>query len=809
MKITETKLNSFFTELKKNKIQTMQEMSKRLGVSSRQVSTYLKRKNVKTSFNKNGKYYALADIMEYDKYGIWEYKGICFSNIGNLTQTFTSIVTNSNAGLGHDEIKKILRLPRISFLSAFSNLKGIRREKISGKYIYFSDSNLFLKQKMNRLKLEESSIVDTTAISILKKHLQYPDLSSQELFVLLKTNGVNVTLSNINDLFSKYGIIEKSRFTVVKILKELMVKVGSFIDPNDLFDEMPEIVFDARKEDWCTKQFKVKKTDRKLVQTLHIGKFWAKYQVMENGSIQQISKELLSIVAPGCNYGYDVIVRVGELIHLQHKQAKEVCCELQKNNIKISKSEVEELAKKFFIYLSIIHEQKTNKIVEIMDSNGGYILHLDALGDAGNNRVISGIDSLTDFVLGNSKITTENSDEIVPFLEKIKNNFGIPLRIVQDMGVGLMKAVKKIFPEKIILICHFHFLRDIGKDFLEDNYDLIRKRLRHFAFLTKLRDIVKSLKTINSNNLNAVDSFYSLLTNNKQNKVVDNSMRTMFLYTLVLWILDWENSSNGYGFPFDRPKVDLANRITKAHKLISNVQTNNDGMAPDIIKYYYKTFKILDKIVADKELGNAMKNIKGEINIFESLRKAMRIAPKGGGKGLNDDCDDTNINTIKKSVTKFKKKLETNSVFLNSKNGSSFIKQLNKYWSKLFSDPFTVNTKNGSRVIQPQRTNNISERAFREITRAYKRKSGSDNIGKTIKAMVDDMPLVRNLKNVEYVKLILGEKKELHEVFAEVDPKLVKKRMEELKSCYEDIPSKILELLDDNSFIEKMSKING
>jgi hypothetical protein len=35
------------------------------------------------------------------------------------------------------------------------------------------------------------------------------------------------------------------------------------------------------------------------------------------------------------------------------------------------------------------------------------------------------------------------------------------------MGKGICKATAKVFPGTPDFICHFYFLRDIGKDFLE------------------------------------------------------------------------------------------------------------------------------------------------------------------------------------------------------------------------------------------------------------------------------------------------------------------------------------------------------
>ena len=86
---------------------------------------------------------------------------------------------------------------------------------------------------------------------------------------------------------------------------------------------------------------------------------------------------------------------------------------------------------------------------------------------------MSGIDSITDIVLGNIKIPSEKAEFILPFLREIKANFGNPLAVVQDMGKGIMNAVEEVFDGIRIFICHFHFLRDIGKDLFGDDYDVI------------------------------------------------------------------------------------------------------------------------------------------------------------------------------------------------------------------------------------------------------------------------------------------------------------------------------------------------
>ena len=546
---------------------------------------------------------------------------------------------------------------------------------------------------------------------------------------------------------------------------------------------------------------------------MHIGGFLTRETLLKCGNCANRkiydSEELLKLVPPGGTYGYDVMVHIGESMFFGHRQAMEIQAELRERNIPISVSEVEYLAKKFIIYLSIAHERNNTGIVEMMNANGGYILHIDALGDKGRQRLISGVDGISDFVLGNAKIKSEHSDYVAPFLKKIRKLFGTPLAVVQDMGKGIMKAVKAVFPGVKILICHFHFLRDIGKDLLEDNYDIIRKRLRHFGFLVKLRDFSKELKPLFENNPNEVDKFHEARNCGRKINLSNDTGTAIYLYTLVEWILDWKSESGGYGFPFDRPHFDLASRVINTFKILDTIKDDEEETEISVVKIRRCLKALLEEITEDGELKNAMSEIENEIPVFEGLRNAMRVAPKNGGNGLNDEGESGNIKTIEASVDKFRAELEKKSGFPKEKKGTAFLKQIDKYRKQLFADPITVKTTGATRTIQPQRTNNLMERMFRDFTRDNKRKTGSDSAGRTIQAMVDDTPLIRNLKNDNYRKIIIGDKKSLAEVFAEIDVSEVRKKMKEHNVCDEKIPGKIQDLLKKENLPDMLLNIGA
>ncbi|BBO86534.1 hypothetical protein DSCO28_71000 [Desulfosarcina ovata subsp. sediminis] len=85
-------------------------------------------------------------------------------------------------------------------------------------------------------------------------------------------------------------------------------------------------------------------------------------------------------------------------------------------------------------------------------------------------------------------------------------------------------------------------------------------------------------------------------------------------------------------------------------------------------------------------------------------------------------------------------------------------KQIDQYGDKLFADPILLNGPSGTIVVYPQRTNNILEQFFRRLRRDYRRRTGNNTMRKALQAMLADTPLVKNLSNPAYLKILLGGK---------------------------------------------------
>lgn len=575
-----------------------------------------------------------------------------------------------------------------------------------------------------------------------------------------------------------------------------------------LFLEPPEITFRTSLNECpqCGANLNVQKTIFRQVSTLHLGSFLAAETVMFCPKCSGLfrAEELAALVPSGANFGYDVMVHVGRSMYERHRNEAEIVHELSLENVQISPREVSLLANKFIVYLSLCHQESCPDLVVEMQQRGGYIFHLDATTDGGSPLLMSSIDSLSKTVLGNVKLPSESEEHIVPFLECIKQRFGTPIALVHDMGKGILKAVNTVFPGVADFICHFHFLRDIGKDYLGDEYDTIRRRLRKHAAGSTLRYRAKQLKTIIDANPEQIELYEKSINNAQLPSETLESIAALNAYSMIQWAIQGKSEGNGYGFPFDRSHLAYAKRIRQVNsdlEEIKNIHLRGDWKDN---KPYHKLYNDLKPIMTDQPLWAAVEALEKKIVIFDQLREAMRIAQPTGRKGLNDEGEKLPIATIEKRVKKFRNKLVKQKGYPQNKADQKMVKQIDKYWGKLFADPIPVQTPSGPILIQPQRTNNILEQFFRQIKRGHRRRTGNASSGRLLRTLLAETPLVRNLSNPDYMKIILKEKSTLAERFSEIDIGTLRKAFRDAQETPEKIPAPIRAMISNADFTKKI-----
>jgi hypothetical protein len=229
------------------------------------------------------------------------------------------------------------------------------------------------------------------------------------------------------------------------------------------------------------------------------------------------------------------------------------------------------------------------------------------------------------------------------------------------------------------------------------------------------------------------------LSNRKVQSIGEDLDQFITAYLLLSWVLEYSSAGHGLGFPFDRPHFEFYRRLQEACPVLRQLKQQGVEGIP---------LGVMQRVLADPALKKLVQKFQEKIQLFDTLRGAMRIACPDRTQGLNDPGDD-DIKTIECRVSQFRHSSKIVALAASNTSYYKMVKQIDKYWDKLFADPIEVKTPSGKLTIQPQRTNNLMEQSFRFLKRDRRKKSGQLSLAKTLKGMLADTPLVRNLSSPE------------------------------------------------------------
>lgn len=483
------------------------------------------------------------------------------------------------------------------------------------------------------------------------------------------------------------------------------------------------------------------------------------------------------IVPADSNIAYSVLVEVGKLRFSESRQVAEIqLILLEKHAIKISTSEIEVLINNFLFYLTAVHQQSSDLIKQYIEKQGGYILHLDATCEGDSPKLVSSIDPISGFVLYSAKIKSENKEDLIEFLEEIKNRLSLPLAVVSDMAEAIKSAVKAVFGDIAHYICHFHFLQAIGLMLFDHECSALRKALSKVGILGNLKTM--RLKMGNKFADITISEIETYLENpEKFGKTLIASQ--LSVYYLIVWILDYSSNADGYGFPFDHRHLNFYNRLKTAYSLIKEVipfysiKNKNRNIL-------WKLYHEIKEIVENSALEKKIQKYEIKLSVFSQLRDALGTVPRNVNNGLcqmKETGTRTELKAIKRAVANFKtdlrKKIKATDDKSLCNSFKKIIDKLDENGKKLFSDPMTVYVNGEKRIIFILRTNNILEQHFRRFNYWCRRIHGNHSVRRNLENIPEQFPMVENLKNPNYVQIVFGDENKIAEKFAKVDKNII------------------------------------
>lgn len=572
-------------------------------------------------------------------------------------------------------------------------------------------------------------------------------------------------------------------------------------NPHTLFPQMPTVHIEP-EESVCTCEshpiLKVMKTKTREVRTMHIGPFYV-HETIKICPLKNCKKTyrhtgLDVFLLQGSNFGYDIIEHVGDLMWNESRTALQIQTDLKrKNNIFISESEITLLAKKYVYYIVEAQRDKQSEIKQLLQRGGGYFLYFDAMhpGDGSAHLMCAIAEEVSEkinIILGSVKLPKESTETVSAFLRDLKEKYGAPLAGICDMLASNLNAFREVFPDVLLLICHFHFLRGLGKMFMEYENTKLQNTLKQYDMNKRLKEFAKTCKA--RIELNPELASYLKYDEKKYNSSFHVLPEVVKAYCMTMWILAYEHELNGYGFPFDRSNLVYLQRMKKTYEGVRELLVGYEEL--------FELQMLLASILEDSSLQKEMAAMEKKAADFDDLRSIMKIAPIYGMKGLNDDGEECDMTAMEALVKNF---IESERI-KNNKDGDykKMINQIQKYWKMLFAKPVKAILATGEIVfVYPGRTSNCMERLFREVQRMEYKRTGMSTLGRTVRAMIAETPMMKNLRCPEYAKIILNGQPTLSARFAQLDMDRMQKSLKDVEQ-QEKLPAGLKKLMRNSDF---------
>ena len=198
----------------REKVFTLNRVVEILNCSRRTAQTKLKLWKAHTSYNQNGRYYALLQTPRFDRLGLWRHQDKFFSKHGNLKKTVVHLITTSDAGLSAHEIGLLVGLEPRSFMHHFRYAPGIRREKIGGVYVYFAnEADKYSRQFQQRTPgggLTEKPLGDDDVLAILTAIIRRHEISTDEIMSWPEIMSRNLSYQTVHEFLAAHGLLKKT-----------------------------------------------------------------------------------------------------------------------------------------------------------------------------------------------------------------------------------------------------------------------------------------------------------------------------------------------------------------------------------------------------------------------------------------------------------------------------------------------------------------------------------------------------------------------------------------------------------------------
>ena len=513
----------------------------------------------------------------------------------------------------------------------------------------------------------------------------------------------------------------------------------------------------------------------RCVKSVRLGEIKLKYEMGETAENRQIHPPDLQALVPRANtFGYDTILLVTQMRFGLLMQREEIQQHIAlKSGFHISTGSISNLSWMGLAYLEQCHFAQAKKLAERYRQKC-FFIHLDGTNEGGKYTHFVVREGMSGNVLYGEKIISESEASIVPVLKRVKELFGNPEAVISDMSPAIKKAVKGVFKNMPHRLCHFHFLKDIGKDMLHN---------LHQPLKYSVKDLQNQLKEFRNN----LDIASIRLASAKSRKQAQQREYASWFISMIDRINDYEKDLSAEGFPFDLSYLAFYERCRQVYDSMEIIleKMTESGKLREMDRTISTTLWLMRNTLQKflERLTQSINQLNKVNRIFLQIRDILHPKTEQDRIPLNWGMidDKSKVENIEKKLNELREKAEkkVKAKYLPKYEYNAWkiiYKHLKKYGKQL-NPEISVN---GKAVLLP-RTNNLSETGFRDAKRKARRTIGKKNLSKYMDELPSQYYYIINLEDADYVKTVFGAK-EIHESFSEIDKEQIKRAMQAMKT---------------------------
>lgn len=470
------------------------------------------------------------------------------------------------------------------------------------------------------------------------------------------------------------------------------------------------------------------------------------------------------LVPPGSNYAYDLMVEVGHARFADHRQDAEIQSDLQRRwGLSLPASSIGWLGHSFLDGLAAVHQAHADTLRRRLAEDGGYAMHVDGTCEPGTDVLFAVLAEPRGWTLDAAKMTTENSTEIGKLMRRCVERFGDPLAVVRDLSTNIQKAKQEAIPQARDLICHYHFLENVGEQLCEKPHAKLTNALRRLKVRPALSSLRKELiRWSRTGTRLSKAQIDHLLSHPEDIANLDAAaLRRYVAYVLLRWLDDYSADLRGEYFPFDLPSLAFYRRGLQLGKMVSEIVAS-PGFPRKELSILNTMARHLALLRDDAEAVSSADRLEKAAALFEELRKVLRLSSnlrepllRGRGPAVAEG---------RETAERMHKGLQTWRDGLRKRHAAerdeqqradqaTVLRYLQKYEHQLVGHVIELE---GREPFVVCRTNNPAEHRFSSTKRRVRRKAGTKKLTRQVQAMRAEALLVCNLADPEYVKLVLN-----------------------------------------------------